>query len=259
MIATLPQLKVLDSQQVSRTERLKARQEQSFLYQRIVQQLHAKNKEVLNIETTDTGEKLYPHTPEARLEMARELAEQRKAKDPGERFKAAPPKPLTKPVFHPDSGKIMQRNEGNYEFKFEESKTHIDLRVEVSKFLDTNLIDVDVHSEWVSVMIKGKALHLCLPEPVDEKSCEASRSQATGQLLIRMRRLHEAKDSKLIKAINQSTSFTGYVVGTKKPKPDEPLEQGPTSNTEIMICKEFSKTSLLENDFSDDDEVPPLI
>jgi protein TilB len=53
---------------------------------------------------------------------------------------------------------IKQKNEGGWEFFWdEESKPgYVILEVKVAKYLDSSLIDVDVHPSYVSVVIKSK-------------------------------------------------------------------------------------------------------
>ena len=55
-------------------------------------------------------------------------------------------------------GKIRQCNEGKWEFSFDESKKsgNVVLDIGVPKHLDSSLIDVDVHPNYVSVVIKSK-------------------------------------------------------------------------------------------------------
>lgn len=69
-------------------------------------------------------------------------------------------------------GAIRQCNEGKLEFRFEETRAaggggggsssgDIVLEVAVPKYLDSSLIDLDVHPHYVSVVIKGK---VCITE-----------------------------------------------------------------------------------------------
>lgn len=63
-------------------------------------------------------------------------------------------------------GAIRQCNEAKLEFRFEENRTGVGsgssgsgdivLEVAVPKYLDSSLIDLDVHPHYVSVVIKGK-------------------------------------------------------------------------------------------------------
>ena len=107
---------------------------------------------------------------------------------------------LKKPIINERDGRLLQRNEGKYKFYFlheeedEESnlkkKTRdpqsITLVVEVSKYLDTSFIDVDVHPTYITVAIKNKILQLNLDEEVSPDDVVCERSRMTGDLVIRM-------------------------------------------------------------------------
>lgn len=53
---------------------------------------------------------------------------------------------------------IKQKNEGGWEFYWDEESRPgvVVLEVRVQKFLDSSLIDVDVHPTYVSMVIKSK-------------------------------------------------------------------------------------------------------
>lgn len=53
---------------------------------------------------------------------------------------------------------IKQKNEGGWEFSWDDDnkKNDLILEVKLSKFLDSSLIDVDVHPTYVSMVIKNK-------------------------------------------------------------------------------------------------------
>ncbi|KAJ3290494.1 Protein tilB [Borealophlyctis nickersoniae] len=123
------------------------------------------------------------HTPQARLEAARDLAALKEGKKPVPTpDTASKPKPV---LFAPD-GRVLQKNEGKWPFSFTNTAHTIILDVDISKFLDTSLIDVDVQPTYVRVTIKGKILQLVLEEEVrtDELICE--RSRVTGHLAVTM-------------------------------------------------------------------------
>lgn len=54
------------------------------------------------------------------------------------------------------------------------------------RYLDTSLVNVDLHPRYVTINIKGKILQITFDEDicVDKSSCQ--RSQTTGHLLITM-------------------------------------------------------------------------
>lgn len=53
---------------------------------------------------------------------------------------------------------IRQKNEGGWEFYWDEESRPgvVVLEVRVQKYLDSSLIDVDVHPTYVSIVIKSK-------------------------------------------------------------------------------------------------------
>ena len=92
-------------------------------------------------------------------------------------------------------GEIRQCNEGKYGFSFDEEskKTSVLLNVETPRHLDTSLIDVDVHPNYVSVVIKSKVLRLHLPAEVRADEANAQRSKITGHLLIDMPKVNPSE------------------------------------------------------------------
>jgi protein TilB len=60
------------------------------------------------------------------------------------------------------------------------------LEIKLSKFLDSSLVDVDVHPTYVSVVIKGKVLRLRLPAEVRVSDSKCQRSKTSGSLSVIM-------------------------------------------------------------------------
>lgn len=54
------------------------------------------------------------------------------------------------------------------------------------RYLDTNLIDVDLQPIVVKIMIKDKVFQLVLPQEICTDKSTAQRSQTTGHLLLKM-------------------------------------------------------------------------
>ena len=77
---------------------------------------------------------------------------------------------------------VRQCNQGHYEFRLEDEdgEGNIALTVQIPRFIDTSLIDVDVQPTYVSVIVKNKTLRLTLPEEVkpDEGKAGAPKQQA---------------------------------------------------------------------------------
>ncbi|KND04944.1 hypothetical protein, variant [Spizellomyces punctatus DAOM BR117] len=131
-----------------------------------------------------------PHTPSARLEAARDLASMREGKNnqnPPTKQQQSPT-----PLFAPD-GRVLQKNQGKWPFHFAITTDTITLHVELSKFVDTSLIDVDVQPTWLRISVKGKILQLVLDEEVQTENVLCERSRVTGWLAVTMVKAHVDK------------------------------------------------------------------
>ena len=102
-------------------------------------------------------------------------------------------------------GEVRQCNEGRYEFLFQESKdkTCILLEVQIPRFMDTSLVNVDLHPTYVRLDIKGKFTQLKFEEEILVDKSKIQRSQTTGGLLITMPKAsiseYDAKSMRMMK------------------------------------------------------------
>jgi protein TilB len=133
------------------------------------------------------------YTPKSRLEAARELAALKEAQNPKKEKKKVKKQ---KPIFSPDGTKVLQRNEGKYPFQFTNTDKLLILEVFITKFIETSLIDVDLHPTWIRVTIKGKDLILTLEDEVycDDKNVTCERSKCSGTLMITMVKVNKSHD-----------------------------------------------------------------
>ncbi|KAL2916933.1 hypothetical protein HK105_203365 [Polyrhizophydium stewartii] len=134
----------------------------------------------------DFQNKPVPHTPEARLAAARDLAALRESAPKNGADFADPTKRKKERILFAPDGRVLQKNEGKYLFKWHSTPSTLVLTVEISKFLDTSLIDVDVHPTWIRVTIKAKILQLVMEEEVQTTNVACERSKLTGQLAVTM-------------------------------------------------------------------------
>jgi hypothetical protein len=83
---------------------------------------------------------------------------------------------------------VKQKNEGHWDFTWDEESRpgHVVLDVSLPKHLDSSLIDVDVHPNYVSMIIKSKTLRLKTPVEVKSAETNCQRSKTTGSLMIIM-------------------------------------------------------------------------
>lgn len=128
------------------------------------------------------------------MEMYREIAEQKAEKEA--RAKEMQPRERDYAKEHAESvssiraaeaeGKIRQTNQAKLDYTIEsESKADVVIvDIGVPRYLDSSLIDLDVHPTYISVVVKGKTLRLHLPEEVKPDEGKANRSKTTGRLVV---------------------------------------------------------------------------
>lgn len=96
---------------------------------------------------------------------------------------------------------IRQKNEGGWDFTWDEDSKpgHIILEVHTPRFLDSSLIDVDVHPTYISVIIKSKVLRLRLPSEVQVSTSRCQRSKTIGHLSVIMPKVNPREPALTVK------------------------------------------------------------
>ncbi len=197
IIETLPQLHSLDGEDITKTERLKAKQEYSrirAIVEKNSYELKTKERKP-EIVYNENGERLYGNDPESRKAAYAELNKkrdeapkvQRDASKIGEledinKFKKQ--NELTPEQQIEKFGRVMQRNEPKWEFKLLDDEENTILDIAVGKFMPTSAIQVDVQPTYIRVEAKGKVLQLAFTEEVKASLANAQRSKTTGNLKI---------------------------------------------------------------------------
>lgn len=94
--------------------------------------------------------------------MAADKERKEKEKYP-DKYKEKKISPMTRP-----DGEIRQCNEGKYKFKLREwdDADYTFFEIEVPKYLDTSLLEVNLNPKYVSVRIKGKLTQLKLLDEI---------------------------------------------------------------------------------------------
>jgi protein TilB len=179
-----------------------------------------------------------------------------------------------KPILVGPDGRIYQKNEGKWKYKWEDSKKCIRLLVDISKFLDTSHIKVDVHPDYINILIKDKVLQLLFEENVVCNSMHCERSKLTGQLAITLQKESYKDPVDISKELNKMALDVSVTKPVKVPiqyKRYSNLRgcvdfrniarnQFPTKKTKEVIpgIEEKQKLSEMEDEFIDDPSVPPL-
>jgi protein TilB len=203
------------------------------------------DEEVVRDPDPDDHLAMTENTPEVRQEIYRELAQQKKEK--ADREKSQQPKErdyekeqvaaieaTRKKEQEADVSEIKQKNEGGWDFRWDEEvrKSWISLEVMVPRHLDSSLIDVDVHPTYISIVIKSKLLRLRLPVEVKAGESKCQRSKTTGSLVVTMPKVNPRETSMFVTpegeqkvpitvfrtAGQQSTKRTTSVTTTKPKK-----------------------------------------
>ncbi|KAH8269853.1 hypothetical protein KR026_012391, partial [Drosophila bipectinata] len=208
VIATLPQLESLDAVEITRSERLQAcrelvanranivqcqanqaieRDEQRI---RVANQQRALAERCAAIEDEEERIQTFwqsksEHCPEIRTEIARQHRLGRERHEP-KSVETVPKRP--RHLFAP-CGRPYNLNQAKLNFNFQDEPDHYLLHLEVYRHLDTSLIDVDVEPFYARVTVKKKIFQIAYNEEVKPDETLVQRSQATGHLLVTLKKL----------------------------------------------------------------------
>ena len=244
VIAKLPQLHTLDGTEITRSMQILAKQKLSSMEdnlrilaaeKRIERNLLSANKKdaakscnkKTNHEYAEVQDnenevpELTDNTPEARVEIYKELAEQKKEKADREASNAPRQRDYVKEQVdalaairkkEEETGEreIRQKNEGGWGFRWDEEtkKGCIILDVEIARHLDSSLIDVDIHPTYISIVIKSKILRLRLPAEVKVSESKCQRSKTAGSLQVIMPKVNPKENAVTIKGDIRYKSLT---------------------------------------------------
>lgn len=240
VVHALPQLRELDGEEVVRSERIVARQEESETGRtvdevalrvheenRLKEEMVSKGIDPFPPKFNDKGERVYGHSAEERVQMLRETEEkeqQRKnpPKDPNSITALAEslnkkPEKLTPEQEIEKYGRILQRNEAKIPYNLDEQPDVIILTVEPGKFISTTLISVRAEPTWIRVEVKGKVLQLSLPEEIASSKVTVQRATTTGQLKITMPLADQVLNER--RARKERYAVAAMIASDSKPDP----------------------------------------
>jgi len=281
VIYKVPQLHRLDGTEITRTERLLARQNFSEISGRFKKL--AAEKKAQTVEHKPEGENkpvvwdpkaVSEHTPAARVQMYKELEEEkRKSKEELEaarKFEMPPDvvkevrKKMGEKAFEEEDGTLpRQRNLNRLKYKIgDDDEGNIVCRIECNRYLCTSLIEADIHPRWFQILMKEKSILLHLDNEVKPSEAEVRRVLSTGWLEVIMPLLHWKKPSK---ARRKEPRKVEAVINSEQEDEEEKLEYKPKA-VDLHILKpkpealtERNTTRFdVEEEFEDDSDVPPL-
>eukprot|EP00828_Plagiopyla_frontata_P043733 TRINITY_DN6942_c0_g1_i1.p2 TRINITY_DN6942_c0_g1~~TRINITY_DN6942_c0_g1_i1.p2 ORF type:complete len:194 (+),score=55.53 TRINITY_DN6942_c0_g1_i1:451-1032(+) len=166
------------------------------------------------------------------LEIAKEKEETERKKHPEKFEEKKPPTSIYK-----STGEMRQCNEGKYEFKMREFDdpqwSYFDLYL--PKFLDTSLTQAELFPYYVSVRVKGKLTQLKLNEEVVVEQSSIQRSQVTGILTFKMKKL------------NYNDVLSNYIEREKKEKAQEQKDKEEEKVKKLNVKKDFFGNEIKED------------
>mmetsp|Transcript_30256 Transcript_30256/g.76129 ORF Transcript_30256/g.76129 Transcript_30256/m.76129 type:complete len:445 (+) Transcript_30256:94-1428(+) len=220
VVGTLPQVKKLDGNQVTASERILAQQGLKELRERLVvaakERVRQKGGNVDLVDAAEVEEQvvdsddereLYGWSPEIRLadykkDIKREekrAEEQKRIDRERDPVKAAEEEARANRTLFKEDGTPRQCNDGKWQYKMDEDKEgNIKVDIDLPKFMDSSLLDLDVQPKYFRITVKkpekhDKILQLIFPSEVRSDECQAQRSQTTGNLVLLVPKLHWTK------------------------------------------------------------------
>ncbi|KAJ3663026.1 hypothetical protein Zmor_007337 [Zophobas morio] len=248
VVAKLPQLLALDGTEITKSERIKAKQnissaeikvkeaQQEYARFRTEQKTRVGHNHDPTISDEDFWRSTSEHCPETRVEISRRS---RKSKELEEE------KPQKKLVsLFSKSGRPLNVNQAKLNFKFlDDDPEKFVLDLAVYKHLDTNLIEVDLQPIYVRITVKGKVFQIVFSEEILVDKSTARRSQTTGHLVLDMPRANckplKRKENTVLLKTNDKKNFLDV-----------------QQNDEMDFSKIVEKSD--KPSFEDNTEVPPL-
>jgi len=184
VIARLPQLKQLDGQMITPTERISAQSRMEVLHGEL--SVLASDVSKRKAEGTYASGEVGSFTRQSRIEMYRELGKQKAEKEKADRARMGVPEP--KPPRELASvlnsrGEIRQCNEGGYNYSLnDDSGDCIVFELHAPKYLDSSLIVVDLNPTYIRIVVKKKVTQVKLDDEIVVSSSRVERSRTTGVL-----------------------------------------------------------------------------
>jgi protein TilB len=175
VIGILPQLKQLDGELITMSERIQAQQS--------LKELKLEVKTLASIRNQNPCPHAY--SPEARREMYCDINPSSKEEEV-----ASPKESRHEPTPLLNSkGEIRQCNEGGYEYHFSETvnetgRVLLVFEIGIPKYMDTSLVMVDLNPTYVRCVIKGRVTQVVFDEEIEISSSCICRSKTTGCLKI---------------------------------------------------------------------------
>ncbi|XP_058447987.1 protein tilB [Malaya genurostris] len=274
VIFTLPQIAMLDGEEITRTDRLNAgkffKENRSQIVQselkykferdeqkvRVNQTIRDQEDSVRELDEEERATQFWQqkseHCPETRNLMAKHSKRSKEkpslSLDEGARVEKR------KRILFAECGRPYSINEPKIQFDFRDEDDRYEVNIHIYKYLDSSYVQVDVQPNYVRATIKGKIFQMALNDEVKTDTSLCQRSSITGHLLIIMPKLNRLNvcfnlSQKKDRHSNQCQPRTNQLSGT--------VDYKTIVRTNSDKGDNFEQTNNGNN--FDESEVPPLI
>jgi len=165
--------------------------------------------------------------------------------------------------------RVFQKNEGEWTFDLGESddRRSVVLDVDIGKYIDASLVDVDVQPRLVRMLCKGRLLQLELFDEVNPDKSVAQRSKTTGHLVITMPKVKEVLQASNMepnrlpmKKVTGGNHKSNISLAGVSSLDINNMFGGQDMDIHGAAMKERPKQSaLMDGDSDSDDDVPPFV
>ena len=181
VITLLPQLKQLDGTVITSTERIAANSNFSGVHKEVTQLAASvsQRKRSGTYDSFSSGS----YTRQSRVDMYREIGEQKSAQKRSTEVVPKPPKTVLSVLNA--KGEIRQCNEGNYAFKLDEwsEPNCVLFELAVPRFMDSSLIDLDLNPTYVRCVVRGKVTQIRFDNEIRVSESKMQRIKSTGRIV----------------------------------------------------------------------------
>ncbi|XP_074545099.1 dynein axonemal assembly factor 11 isoform X2 [Halichoeres trimaculatus] len=260
VVASLPQLQLLDGTEITRSERIRAsqgleearrkvwEQEREYLKRRAREKEEAQREREGNKERkpgcdgrcyTDINNPASESEEDQENQEVRspELDEEQREREFWHTPCSYTPESRLEAHRHLEEQR-RAREKLDFSLTEDEENNMVVLDLAVYRHMDTSLIDVDVQPSYARVCVKGKIFQIVLPAEVRPDSSTAQRSQTTGHLVLSMPRAEgEIKATKTVtRPASKSRRSSSSEEKTRNNPVPQRLEVDPTAHTAVDLA-----------------------
>nr|CAI5823988.1 unnamed protein product [Callosobruchus analis] len=157
-------------------------------------------------------------------------------------------------LFSKDGGRPLNVNQAKLDFEFSDADpAQYVLDVAIYKFLDANLIDVDLQPIYVKITIKGKIFQIVFPEEIHVEKSSCQRSQSSGHLILKMPKVNYKQRLRSAEITKENTE----IKEKPKAKNNHQYLEVEEKNDDMDYSKIVERNNKVRNLY-DNPEIPPL-